>query len=243
MEIILNESAYAERILNDSSYYIKAFSDIVLLASYFKNNKHYSPAEVKGHLKEVITQHPCRFLPKVFDDIVESALRDADKWRVKDVGYISITENEMNAIAGVEKESYRKILFSLLCCSKYWNKVNQLNNNWSNTKESDLIKLANVYAITVRDRGKMFFDLKNDGYISFSKRVDNLNIRVDFVDDESPEVMRITDFRNLGNQYLAFFEGGYFKCKMCGAVIKKKSNSHKFCKECARKVKNINDKI
>lgn len=79
----------------------------------------------------------------------------------------------------------------------------------------------------------MLHEMKNAGLLRFSKRVDSLNIQVKFIRANSPVAIHITDFRNLGNQYLLYCGEPYFQCANCGLTIKKKSNVHKYCSDCA----------
>ena len=68
--------------------------------------------------------------------------------------------------------------------------------------------------------------------IRFSKKVDNVNINVLCLDEGGDPVMQVTDFRNLGNQYLMYHGHQYIECASCGLVVPKKNNSQRYCKHC-----------
>ena len=82
----------------------------------------------------------------------------------------------------------------------------------------------------------MFFELRNAGLIKFSKKVDNLNVQVVFIEEGKTE-LHIHDFRNLGYQYLKYCGEPYFECQNCGIVTKinepNKGRKQKYCPGCA----------
>ena len=86
----------------------------------------------------------------------------------------------------------------------------------------------------------MYWTLREADMIQFSKKVDNTNVRVCFKED-GEVVLRITDFRNLGYQYLMYHGEPYFECENCGLVVKinepKKGRKQKYCNSCAAEVK------
>jgi hypothetical protein len=75
--------------------------------------------------------------------------------------------------------------------------------------------------------------------INFSRKVDNTNVQVCFAED-GDEVMRVTDFRNLGYQYLKYHGEPFFICQNCGVTDRYndpvRGRKKKYCKECAAKV-------
>ena len=81
--------------------------------------------------------------------------------------------------------------------------------------------MANVQISTKR-QSLMLSDLRDIGVIRSSKKVDNVNINVLCLDDDGDPVMQVTDFRNLGNQYLMYHGHQYIECASCGLVVPKK---------------------
>jgi len=54
-------------------------------------------------------------------------------------------------------------------------------------------------------------------------------------------VLKISDFRELGYEYLSYIGSGKFtRCEVCGRLVRKKSKyaPQKYCIDCAKKVKN-----
>lgn len=80
----------------------------------------------------------------------------------------------------------------------------------------------------------MMNDLYSLGLIGYSKLVDNINVSVKFIDDNSDIVLYISDFRNLGFQYLKYTgDTSFTECESCGLVMKRTSNRLKYCPDCA----------
>ena len=67
----------------------------------------------------------------------------------------------------------------------------------------------------------MYRSLRDNGLIQFSKRIDNTNVRVCFQDEDSETALDVTDFRNLGFQYLMYHGGPFVVCQNCGLVMRK----------------------
>jgi hypothetical protein len=73
----------------------------------------------------------------------------------------------------------------------------------------------------------------NLGLIKMNKIVDNLSINVCYIDKEnSEEVLRINDFRNLGYEYLLYCGESLIRCKKCNILIRKRGTTDKYCNEC-----------
>ena len=134
----------------------------------------------------------------------------------KERDYIPIYENEINLINGLKNDRQKKLMFTFFVVARYMD-----CDGWINKKNSkgisEVFKLANV-TLTSEKRNELLHELYIGGYISFGKKVDNLNI----------------------NQYIGNFKKGYKQCVCCGKKIKVKSNkdySSKYCSKCAYQTK------
>ena len=100
------------------------------------------------------------------------------------------------------------------------------------------MRMANINT-SIKRQSMMYYNLNEAGMVQFSKKVDNTNVRVCFI-SQGEVAMRVTDFRNLGYQYLRFHGEPYFECQNCGITTKLKDPVHgagkKYCKECAVEV-------
>ena len=90
----------------------------------------------------------------------------------------------------------------------------------------------------LRDSRSQLFDMVHDickqGLVKLSRKVNNVNFRVNFVNDDSPVVMQITDMRELGLQYMKHIYGGYRQCRECGKWFKMNVHNHSYCDDCVQ---------
>lgn len=71
----------------------------------------------------------------------------------------------------------KRLLFTLICLAKYSDLVNSNNGGWVNRTDKEIFRLANVVT-PIRRQSLMLNDLREFGYIRFSRKVDNVNINV-----------------------------------------------------------------
>lgn len=240
MSIILNEYDWAERAIRDKDLGKKPVETLSRISKYYYANR-YSKSEIRSLLDMFILQcDPSASLVK-WAGILDRVAKSADKYALIRVDGVKISDTELQRIMELEGVQVRRLAFTLLCVSKYWDMASEKNNHWVNTSDKDIMKMANIRT-SVKRQGAMFANLRDHGLIRFSKKIDNLNVQVLFSDDGSEE-MFIRDFRNLGYQYMNHYETGYFECQNCGIIDKEKKRSsaagrkQKYCPECAAEIR------
>lgn len=175
--------------------------------------------EYKYHIKIMST---CEGL---FNDSIDRTFKERE--------YIPIYENELKFISTLLIDKQKKLMFTFFVVARYMN-----CDGWINKKTSkdisEVFKLANV-TITSDKRNELLHELYVNNYISFGKKVNNLNIRVKL--DDSGEIgYKVKEFSNIGNQYIGNFKKGYKQCKCCGKPIKITNNRSMYCSNCYKKV-------
>lgn len=177
-----------------------------------------------------------------WDKTISAAIQYASKHEAVNISSIPITTSELDAIDSLTTGSQsQRLAFTLLCLAKYWNKRNGVESFWVNSKDSDIMQMANIKT-SIRRQSKLYHDLREHGMISFSHKIDCNHVRVDFADTNSAVKLEIKDMRSLGNQYLMYTGQPYFVCAECGIVEKQQQRihesgrKHKYCVECAAKV-------
>lgn len=148
---------------------------------------------------------------------------------------IEITEKELNTIKDLNQEKYEKLAFVLLVYAKIYNLINNNEKNWVNEEHKYIFSDAKI-AIKVNDQGKMINELYKMGLVKPSLIVDRTNIKVNFVDKESPVVLVITDFRSYIYEYLRWKGKNIDSCDECGILFIPSNNRQKYCKDCWKKV-------
>ena len=237
VDVVLNERIWAEDAIRDLYQGKNPMEALGRIAKYYRHVGH-KRNDVHRKLEEYLIR--CNPTVNLFawQDSIEAALSVSDKYKLIEIPYIPVTSEELAKIATADGIRMKRVLFTLLCSAKYLNAVNPKNNNWVHFSHRDVFQMANVSA-TIRERATMIHTLYKSGFISFNKIVDNTNMRVEFVSEnnDNPE-LKIDDFRNLGNQYSAYAEGGYMPCQCCGIFVKRTGRRQRYCKKCATAIDN-----
>lgn len=218
----------------------KPFYTLVRIARYFIDFEHCPRKVIKVKLQTFVLQcNPQSSMPK-WSDIIDSAITYAYKYRAVELDAIEITRSEIDTIMALEGRQVKRLAFTLLCLAKYYNSVNDTDSGWVNSKDSEIMKMANI-STSLKRQAAMYSTLVHKDLLDTSAKVDNTNVRVKYIgDDTNDVVLRITDFRNLGYQFLKYIGEPYFVCENCGITSKLKSpnagRKQKYCTDCARKI-------
>lgn len=229
--IVLNERACAEYALDNLSLGAKPIETLGRVARYY-----YSIGYKKKDIGSLLEDFMLKCDPAInivkWQAAIDRQVSNADKYELIDISGISITRAEIDKIQQIDGKLLQRLMFAMLCLAKYGNAVNPKNNNWVNKKDKEIFSLANI-SLTTKRQSLMINDLWTMQYIGFSRVVDNININVKIIDDSSPTVLYISDFRNLGNQYMRYCGEKYIECECCGKVVKENHGKQHYCNECA----------
>ena len=236
MTIILNENLWAEQMIEKCSLGKKPFETMTRVARYYID-KGYTKSKVRSLLDEFLLRcDSSASLPK-WADMINAAHTLATKRKAVVIDYIPITDTELEKISMLIGRQTKRLAFTLLCLSKYWNAINSNSNSWINNKYSDIMHMANINT-SIKRQCHLFHILFSSGMIRFPNRVDSTSLQINIVEDGN-EVLRITDFRNLGYQYLRYLGEPYIECQNCGALTKGtvgRGRPKKYCPQCAAEI-------
>lgn len=243
--IVLNEHEWAKDMIDSRTLGKKPSETLYRVARYYLDNGS-DKKEVRKILDKFLIQcDPTASLTK-WSDSLDFALNRAVKNEAIMIDGIIITEPEWNKIRAISGRQAQRLAFTLLCLAKYWNSVNPMCNGWVNNKDGEIMSMANINT-SIKRQSLMYHALHESGLIQFSKKIDNTNVRVCFIENGDP-YMLITDFRNLGYQYLKKVGEPFYVCECCGITTKIQSRNKdcytkqgqgrppKYCKECAVEV-------
>lgn len=238
MSVILNETEWAKSAIENNRLGRKPYDTLRRVARYYidQGNK---PEQVRRMLDAfLLSCDPSASLSK-WSDTIDAALNKAKKNAAIQIDSINITKPEMAIISSIDGRQAQRLAFTLLCLARYQQCINPNTNGWVALKDSEIMSMANIKN-SIRRQSAIYNMLRENGLVEFSKRVDNVNVRVTFM-TEGEVALSITDFRNLGYQ-LNMYNGEplYMQCKMCGLTIKKTGRTQKYCKECAVIAQNQN---
>lgn len=238
MSIVLNEYAWAENAIREHELGRRPYETVSRVAKYY-TYEGYKKQDVRRLLDVFMLACDPAVSLVAWSDTLDSAAKYASKYPLIMIDGIKITKPEMEKIDGLPGKQLRRLAFTLLCVAKYLYEVSPNTDYWVNTPDNEIMAMANINT-SVRRQSAMYSQLKDAGLIRFSKKIDNLSVQVLFVED-GEEAMRITDYRNLGYQYLRFHGEPYFVCENCGITTKIKDPAYisrkKYCDECAVKVR------
>lgn len=233
--IILNEREYAERCIKTGYIDSKPFNTLSVLAKYYYKVCGFRKKKIISLLTEYLKNNYPRYElnEETWKSTIEKIAAGAGKYTLYEISGVKITESEMNVIKGIGNKVLERLAFTMLCLAKLGNLKNPKNNGWINMDSKEIFELARI-SCKVVDREIRIGKLWKQGLIEFSKRNDNLNCRVTFIDDSSDEVLFVSDFRELGYEYMAYCGENFIRCAECGRLTKaNKNGTKKYCKDCA----------
>ena len=237
MSIILRENEWAEEMIRSRQLGKKPSETLYRVARYYLDAG-YSKAEVRKKMDIFLIQSEPTASIVRWSNFLDQAVKRAAKHPAIDIENIVITKPEIEKIDSLDKKQARRLAFTLLCLAKYWNIVNPNGNSWVVTPDNEIMSMANINT-SLKRQGLLYRCLREQGLVQFSKKVDNTNVRVLFIEDGEP-VMYVSDFRNLGYQYLKYCGEPFFECMNCGITVKYNDpingRMQKYCKSCAVEV-------
>lgn len=241
MSIVLNEFEWAERAIENHDLGKHSVETLTRVCKYYIACG-YSKREAREMLEHFLVQCSPNVVLNRWSDLLDKIVKNVNKYTIVKIDGVNITKRELEQIEKIEGKQIKRLAFTLLCLAKYWNVISPANNSWVNTSDKEIMQMANINT-SIKRQSAHFGTLKEAGLIRFSKKIDNLNVQVLFADDDkNGEVaLTITDYRNLGYQYLRYYGGSFFECANCGIVEKANENARgpkqKYCATCAIEVK------
>lgn len=243
MQTILNETKYARQILATGKIDKKPTVTLFVLAKYFRHKLELDQTQAAAMLHDFMRMYYPDYHAALWETTIENITKKSIKYKLRELDSITITDHELECIRRLEKPVYERLVFVLLCHAKLYDHVSDHNQSWANIGIPELFRLARV---TVRHRNDKYLYLNDiesrqvdgDALISFSRKNDNLNIRVNFCTDKGNPVLTIDDLREPGYEYMNYCGlGKFIRCQICHRLVKIKSAhdfSTKYCSDCKK---------
>jgi hypothetical protein len=228
------------------------------MAKYYKSQDK-KPAEIRKALKELCEEKIEHYNEVKYFQVINRSVEQSKKSEnvLVDVGEISFNEDELKFIDGLDVDViHKKVLFSILCINKIKAKAREIRTGTYRVSEyfgknnNDYKYLKDNCNIPVnRKKGtKNIHDIIGGlavlGYVDILNRgVIKLN-NVPLASQEGTESdLTITNFEDFGCYYgLHVNEKSIKLCLRCDRPFQAKSNSNKYCKDCAYIVRNESQK-
>lgn len=243
MTLLLNEVKEAKRLLETRDIGSKPTAALFLLAKYYRQREKLSKNETIGKLNDFMASCDKHYHSALWEDTIENIAKKADKYPLREIESIGLTIKELDQIKTLNHLKYEKLVFVMLCHAKLHNTLFPDNHGWVNATIPEIYRTARITVKYRKDKFLYLNDIEATGLISFATRNDNLNLRVNFIDMEGTPVFEISDFRELGYEYLNYYKKGKFaRCTECQKLYVRKTNNQKYCDLCARSKKMASDR-
>ena len=233
--IVLNEKEYAENCLKNRIIGEKPFFTLSILAKYYYHVFGYRKKKITSLLINFMSRYYPRYSANksLWDENIEKIAKNAGKYDLFEIDGVWITDKELKTISNIRNKVLERLAFTMLCIAKLNNMKNPKNNGWVNIDIKDLFSIARI-SCSVRDRYNKLGNLKQLSLLEFPKKNDNLSSRVTYIDNNGLNILFISDFRELGYEYLKYCGGNFVNCQECGRLIRNnKYSNKKYCLECA----------
>lgn len=242
--IILDEKKFAEDCIQNGLIVMKPYFVLSILSRYYYHCCGYKKKKIKELLFAFLQKHYPKYELDGFfwQNAIERLANKAKDNELMIIKGVSITESEMNKIKELSNRCLEKLAFVLLCLAKFQNARNPNNNGWVNLSSKQIFDCARIVC-KKDERDIKLGKLRDLGYLEFPKRIDNVNNRVTFIDDDSPEVLFVSDFRELGYEYRKYCGENFIRCAECGVLTKgNEKNTRRYCKDCGVNTNVVNGK-
>lgn len=239
-EIIFNEIAQIEKMINikivDEGISIKRFL-LLLVKYYFEELKDFSVKKYKEKIQEIVHEFsmPIEYEDYKYDSYIERLCRNIKSGkidnRLKNIDKIDVTKPEMDVVRQGNTDREKKLLFTMFVLAK-----SVLNpSGWVNYRDNIVMKYGNLMGCTKYQFHIMIHDLCQAGLMDFNHKIGVHGYKIELLDGETE--LSVTNFKNIGNQCLAYLKPDWKMCECCGRMIKPTNNRQKYCKKCAEKVR------
>lgn len=127
MSIVLNETKHAKSILEKGEVGNKPTSTLFLLGKYYRQKEELEKKDTIKKLNDFMTKNYKNYNPALWEDIIEDISKKANKYTLREIDSIGITQSELDTISKLCSVKYEKLLFTMLCYAKLYNIISDNN--------------------------------------------------------------------------------------------------------------------
>lgn len=234
--IILNEKKYVTNILENKNVDVsEIYTFLSIYARYLYQEQGLRKNEITLKLNAFMETYYPGYNPVEWTAFLEKYTSRANIYPLCQCDGIWITGNELQKIESLHNKVLERLSFTLLCLAKFANYRNPCNNNWIHYSNGEIYTMACINASSFEKDAKIN-QLRELGLVDFAKKIDNLGIRVLFIDDSGEKKLFISDFRRLGYEWRLYKEEKYIRCAHCGILVKNTNGRRLYCRECSETI-------
>ena len=163
MAIVLNEYEWAERMITERRLGKRPGETLVRVAKYYFENG-YSKREVRKMLDEFLMQCDPDASLVAWSSTLDKITKSAYKYPPIQIDNINVTSGELVWIEQLKSKQLKRLTFTMLCVSRYWNTISASNNNWINTDEKEIFQMANIN-VPSKKQYLMYGERIRSGYV------------------------------------------------------------------------------
>lgn len=237
--LVFDENVHYEKLINNGFEKYPNKRDLTILCKHWLDeNNSLSDLELKDKMIAFCIKHNSQFnvarsenlLIKVLNGLKEQPSFEFNK-------NIIITKQEINTLKSIKNFKEQKVLFVIICLAKWRNANFIYLNEESTIKLQDIFSLANVKA-TKKEQLLLLHNLNEQGLIDVQLKP-ILKCFIPCINEQDEKVLEFTISDNMISEWLWFILP---HCAKCNKPFEKNSNKQKYCKDCAKIVKNEQNK-
>jgi len=235
MRIILNEKSFAEECIENKTLGEKPYYTLGVLAKYYYKYHNLRKVKIIKTLTAFIENYypPYHYSKAMWDESIERIAKHAGKYPLYEIDGVWVTDKELAKIDELPNKVLRRLAFTLLCLAKLNHIRTYSNHGWVNQDAKIIFELARIDCPKI-ERYRKLGELRQLGYLELPKANDNLSVRVTYMDEDAKDGLFISDFRELGYEYMKLKGVNLIRCAECGVLTRgNKNGTRKYCKNCA----------
>lgn len=238
--MIYDELEYAEILIEKKD--IKKFTqqDIIILAKYF-DSIGIKKQDIREKILDFCNSQQIEFNEISYGWLVDNALKNIKNYKLRIPSQINITKDELDYIGQIGDFKEERVMFVLLCVSKYIKytntKKNPKNDNYDgdlffNGKRSEIFREAR-YNKNASHKKEIFYKFNQMNLVeTFQRRGGGSVLKIKIYSPQSEPVIWFSEIKDIYKLYLGYKEDKIIRCNHCGDSIVKNSNRHKMCAKC-----------
>lgn len=218
------------------------YGKMYIMAKYFKESLGYTGDDLEKEIVLFCQKHDPSFNPIINASGIKRWVLAAEKYSLRRITHVTITEKELGILSNIKKPRERKILFVALVLAKARKKGNtrigktefRESDNYYIKYDNfaDIIRLANFPSLTEHGVKKVLY---NNKHLITQYYPEKELIKLEYA-DSGETGFAIYDLENISDSYEVFFGQKLNRCERCGKVYSKTGRRQKYCNACAREV-------
>ena len=219
------------------------YGKMYIMAKYFKEVLGYNGDDLERELILFCQKHDPTFNPVINASGIKRWLLAAEKYSLRRIDHVTITEKELGILSNIKKPRERKILFIALVLAKARKKGNtrigktefrEPDNYYIKYDNfADIIRLAGFPSLTEHGVKKVLY---NNKHLITQYYPEKELIKLEYA-DSGKTGFAIYDLENISDSYEVFFGKDLATCELCGKAFSRTNNRQKYCGACSEKAR------